>query len=549
MDLQPNRNVGLENQLQAIQLGASLYDRAQTQKRMMEQLQVQTAESLIQRQGMELQNKIREDSLAEAIGERKAQVDEYNTFSTLGKQVSDYLSNTKPGAVFPVVPPFKSKTYRAEADKMMNNLEKYSPRAELLKTQEKARNGAIANQTAILKEAMQIPGAVDINPQTEEPTINWTVFNAGRKQVFDASVQKTQAQTGSIVGNLQLSRDKLNALIANNASDAEIAMARLAVDKSFKEARVKLDEEEFGFNKQFKTTELGINQQRVDIAKNNLLRLEQEGKDKKAIEEARMIYRDALDSKKLELENKKFDATKGVQLEKLEQGKTRLQQNQQRIDAYKQKLLQPVKAGEIKLNSVDDRMVKKFADDISILEDPTIDDYVKRASAQNILKVLNSAEGKDAVGVEEAKRLGQFLEFQINPIRAISTGRAFGTDMPRFIEQISIKKGELDTRVDQSMVRINDIYKKYGKEIPAGTSQTPSRGSLMTAPAPQTMRSTNAPAMSQTNSPSMSPTNALAMSGTNSMSEISFESTAEARAKGKKTGDFVIIKGVKGNLK
>ena len=72
---------------------------------------------------------------------------------------------------------------------------------------------------------------------------------------------------------------------------------------------------------------------------------------------------------------------------------------------------------------------------------------------------------------------------------------------------------------------------------------------MITAPAPQTMRSTNAPAMSQTNSPSMSPTNALAMSGTNSMSEISFESTAEARAKGKKTGDFVIIKGVKGNLK
>jgi hypothetical protein len=56
---------------------------------------------------------------------------------------------------------------------------------------------------------------------------------------------------------------------------------------------------------------------------------------------------------------------------------------------------------------------------------------------------------------------------------------------------------------------------------------------MITAPAPQAMSSTNSPAMS----------------GTNSMSEISFESTAEARAKGKKTGDFVIIKGVKGNLK
>jgi hypothetical protein len=62
---------------------------------------------------------------------------------------------------------------------------------------------------------------------------------------------------------------------------------------------------------------------------------------------------------------------------------------------------------------------------------------------------------------------------------------------------------------------------------------------------PQATSRTNAPAMPS----AMSQTNSPAMSGTNSMSEISFESTAEARAKGKKTGDFVIIKGVKGNLK
>jgi len=221
------------------------------------------------------------------------------------------------------------------------------------------------------------------------------------------------------------------------------------------------------------------------------------------------------------------------------------------FDAYVQKILQPAKNGEIKLNAVDDRLVKKAADDIAnkqgisdaieyeigVLDDPSIDEYVKRASAQNILKILNSAEGKDAVGVEESKRLGQFLEFQLNPVRGLATGRLFGTDLPRFVEQISIKKEELDTRVNEGMNRVNSIYRKYGKDIPAGTSQTPSRGSLMTAPAPQTMRSTNAPAMSPS------------MSGTNSLSEISFESTAEARAKGKKTGDFVIIKGVKGNLK
>ena len=56
--------------LQAFQLGASLFDRAQTQKRMMEQFQQQTAESVLQRQGLELQNKIRDNELSNGISER-----------------------------------------------------------------------------------------------------------------------------------------------------------------------------------------------------------------------------------------------------------------------------------------------------------------------------------------------------------------------------------------------------------------------------------------------------------------------------------------------
>jgi hypothetical protein len=78
-----------DQSLQAFQLGANLFDRAQTQARMMEQFQQQTAESLLQRQGMELQNKIRDMTLADAIGEQKAQVEEFNAFSDLSKQVGD----------------------------------------------------------------------------------------------------------------------------------------------------------------------------------------------------------------------------------------------------------------------------------------------------------------------------------------------------------------------------------------------------------------------------------------------------------------------------
>jgi len=453
-----------DQSLQAFQLGASLFDRAQTQARMMEQFQQQTAESVLQRQGLELQNKIRDITLADTIEERQAQVDEFKAFSDLSKQVGDYLDNPSAKAKFPVIPAFKSKQYRLEADKMLNNLEKYSARAELLKARDRA-------------EATSNTGS--------------------------SKIGQTEAKTASILGNLELTRDKLTALIANNASDAEIEKAKLEYQKLKDAARLELDRDEFGL--------------------------------KKATQEA-----------KTKLEGEKFDFTKGLQLDKLALEKIRVSQLGKRTDAYVQKILQPAKAGEIKLNAVDDRLVKKAADDIAnkqgisdaigyeigVLDDPSIDEYVKRASAQNILKILNSAEGKDAVGVEESKRLGQFLEFQLNPVKGFATGRVFGTDLPRFVEQIQIKKDELDTRVSEGMNRVNSIYRKYGKDIPAGTSQTPSRGTMITAPAPQAMSSTNS----------------TAMSGTNSVSEISFKSTAEARAKGKKSGDLVIINGVRGNL-
>jgi hypothetical protein len=481
-----------DQSLEAFQLGASLYDRAQTQRRMMEQLQVQTAESLLQRQGMELQNKIRDITLADTIEERQAQVDEFKGFSDLSKQVGSYLDNPESTAKFPVIPAFKSKQYRIEADKMLNNLEKYSARAKLLKAKD-AVDAKAAELTRWQFQTAADYGAFKINPADGKVTLDYDKINQIAAAKGQANLEKTQAQTTSILGNL-------------------------------------------------------------DVAKNNLNRLVKEGGDKNAIAEATLNYKKALAEESSSLNREKFDFTKGVQLEKLANERVRLDQLRDRNDIYRQKVLQPAKVGDVKLNAVDDRLVKKFADDIAnkqsisdaigyeigILEDPTVSEYVALNSARSIAKVLNSAEGKDAVGLEESKRLLSELDlFGIK--RAIEGGKLFGADVDSFVEKIKIKKGELDGRVQNNMGRVNEIYQKYGKPIPAGTSQTPSRGSMITAPAPQTMRSTNAPAMSQTNAP--------AISGTNSLSEISFESTAEARAKGKKSGDLVIIKGVKGNLK
>lgn len=469
--------------LKAFELGASLYDRAQTQKRMMEQFQQQTAESVLQRQGLELQNKIRDITLADAIGEQQAQVAEFKTFSDLSKQVGDYLDNPETTAKFPVIPAFKSKQYRLEADKMLNNLEKYSARAKLLKAKDAAETTA-NNLTATQFKIAADYGAFKTNPQTGKLEIDYDAVNNIAQKVKAAKLAETEAKTTSILGNLE-------------------------------------------------------------VAKNNLNRLIKEGGDKNAIAEATLNYKKALDEEKMSLEKSKFDFSKGVQLEKLANEKVRLDQIRDRNDIYRQKILQPAKAGEIKLNAVDDRLVKKFADDIAnkqsisdaigyeigILEDPNVSEYVALNSARSIAKVLNSAEGKDAVGLEESKRLLSELDL-FGVKRAIEGGKLFGADVDSFVEKIKIKKGELDGRVQSNMGRVNEIYQKYGKPIPAGTSQTPSRGTMITAPAPQAASSTNAPAISGTNSPS----------------EISFGSAAEARAKGKKSGDSVIINGVKGRL-
>jgi hypothetical protein len=434
---------------------------------------------------MELQNKIRDAELASAIGERQAQVDEYKTFSDLSKQVGDFLDNPAEKAKFPVIPAFKSKQYRLEADKMLNNLEKYSARAELIAAKRRAEAKADALSAAQYNIAAKY-GAFKLNPQTGQQDIDYDLVNKIAAKEREAALAQTEAKTTSIRGNLEL-------------------------------------------------------------AKNNLDRLVKEGGDKNAIAEATLNYKKALAEESSSLNREKFDFSKGVQLQKLANERVRLDQIRDRNDIYRQKVLQPAKVGDVKLNAVDDRLVKKFADDIAnkqsisdaigyeigILEDPTVSEYVALNSARSIAKVLNSAEGKDAVGLEESKRLLSELDlFGIK--RAIEGGKLFGADVDSFVEKIKIKKGELDGRVQNNMGRVNEIYQKYGKPIPAGTSQTPSRGSLMTAPAPQTMRSTNTPAMSSTNAPSVS--------------RIPFKTLQEAKAAGVVPGTKVLINGVPGTI-
>jgi hypothetical protein len=262
-----------DQSLQAFQLGANLFDRAQTQARMMEQFQQQTAESLLQRQGMELQNKIRDAELASAIGERQAQVEEYKTFSDLSKQVGDYLDNPSAKAKFPVIPAFKSKQYRLEADKMLNNLEKYSARAELLKARDRAEATSNTLRASTINKAIDAGAWIGFN-QDGSPNIDVQKMNAYYEKIGSSKIGQSEAKTASLLGNLDISRDKLRIAASNldrltreGASKIDIDKAKLEFDQALKTEEALLKEKRYQLDVETKGRQLDINQQKADTAK------------------------------------------------------------------------------------------------------------------------------------------------------------------------------------------------------------------------------------------------------------------------------------------
>jgi hypothetical protein len=122
--------------LQAFQLGASLFDRAQTQKRMMEQLQVQTADQLMRQRQYDLQNKIQSNVYAQALAEQEAQAAEYDTFQKFNEDVGTYFNDPELKSPMPALPRFRSKVFNQEATRAYQGLQQYSPRAKIIKSRE-----------------------------------------------------------------------------------------------------------------------------------------------------------------------------------------------------------------------------------------------------------------------------------------------------------------------------------------------------------------------------------------------------------------------------
>jgi hypothetical protein len=150
-----------DQSLQAFQLGANLFDRAQTQARMMEQFQIQTADQIMRQRQADLQNKIQSNAYAQALAEQEAQAAEYDTFQKFNEEVGTYFNDPELKAPMPALPRFRSKVFNQEATRAYQSLQQYSPRAKIIKAREQFEQLRANTVKAMTDEGIDV-----FDPQT-----------------------------------------------------------------------------------------------------------------------------------------------------------------------------------------------------------------------------------------------------------------------------------------------------------------------------------------------------------------------------------------------
>lgn len=106
---------------------------------------------------------------------------------------------------------------------------------------------------------------------------------------------------------------------------------------------------------------------------------------------------------------------------------------------------------------------------LKILDDPTVSEDQKIIQGRTLLKTLNSAEGADAIGAEEAKRLGGLLEFQM--FNFTNPGPMFGrAPIGDFTEQVKLQRNSLKDAIKTNQTEIDA---RLGTSAPKAIVKTP----------------------------------------------------------------------------
>jgi hypothetical protein len=185
-----------DNTLQAFQLGASLYDRAQTQKRMIDQVNMQLADQQMRKEHYDIQNQVASNQLATGLAEQKKFSADLPKIQAWQSAYVQWNAKGDPTAAFPAPP---SDLQSATGLKMLGDMSgpvlQSLPMAQnrfLLEKANASQMEALNNEIKFLNEngkseiPLQYNGGVD--PKTGQINPEF------RKAIFDAAAPFRQEQ-------------------------------------------------------------------------------------------------------------------------------------------------------------------------------------------------------------------------------------------------------------------------------------------------------------------------------------------------------------------
>ena len=171
--------------LQAFQLGASLFDRAQTQARMMEQFNLQLADQAMRKQQADLQNKIQLNAYNQALDEQSKLAEDYDNMQKNLQMRDDFFRNPK--SEFPTFLPVRSKANQNVMFQISQQLDNYAPRARLQKSLQTIENKQ-------LNDAADIQELYGVKVVTPDGSIDQTLFDQYMPKLLETRKLKDYSQ-------------------------------------------------------------------------------------------------------------------------------------------------------------------------------------------------------------------------------------------------------------------------------------------------------------------------------------------------------------------
>lgn len=230
--------------LQAAQLGANLVDRAATQRRMMEQFQLQMADQVMRQRQYDLQNKIQNFELGRAMKNQEDELADADNMAFNVQQVDQFFVN--PDAPFPTFKPVKAAKNQAILNQYRQQLDDFSTRRRLMNGAQ-TTNSIIVNQLAGAIEFANKNGLHDVVWQNNnglneygqiDPTKAKSILDAVTPKMTAFTTQKEQLDKASKIGAFaRLGKDAVQSMVDSGQIPKELAPQALLAAETFEKSK------------------------------------------------------------------------------------------------------------------------------------------------------------------------------------------------------------------------------------------------------------------------------------------------------------------------